>query len=99
MYVAIETHYIGPSNFRGSRIVATTANGHRVVLSCADSLSSEDNHDRAALALAKQMGWHGKLARGGTKRGNAYVWCENGYNLEAPNYSLVDIPKPAEGAE
>ena len=67
MSVSIETKYLGPTNFRGSRIVATTANGQRLVMS-ADH-SSRDPHIDAAVALAVKMGWHGQLVQGVTKAG------------------------------
>jgi hypothetical protein len=74
---AIVTKYHGATNFKGSRISATAEAG-RIYLSWDDSLNVEDNHDAAALALGRKLGWVGKLASGGLPgtRGNAYVFVQ-----------------------
>lgn len=71
---AIETRYLGPTNCRGSRIVAFDEDGNRVTLSYDDALSGEDMHRKAANTLCQKMGWTGDLAAGGTKRGYVFVF-------------------------
>jgi len=88
---AIETKYIGPSNVRGSRIKASAEGVKSITISYDHSLSSEDAHDKAALALANKYGWlsgkHRVLARGGKPdgRGNVYVFVDK--------YAIVRAPK------
>jgi hypothetical protein len=75
--IAIETKYYGATNTRGSKIIASTANGQRLSF----PYDHEGNeHERAADALARKMGWldNGKfrLVGGGTKSGMAFVFVE-----------------------
>jgi len=78
--VAIETKYLGPTNHKPSRIVATTANGQRLVISKAQ-IDDDDTyivHLRAAQMLRDQSGWVGRLVGGSTKRGYVFVFTEDG---------------------
>lgn len=71
---SITTKYIPATNFRGSRVKATTASGQSIILSWADNLDTEENHDRAAIALCRKMKWTPcKLVSGSSKVGNVYV--------------------------
>lgn len=72
MYQAIVTKYLGPTNARGSRVKASAEAGS-LTLSWNDSLNSDQNHARAAQALAKRFGWHGNWY-GGAIPGIAYAW-------------------------
>jgi hypothetical protein len=74
---AITTKFHGPTNFKGSRIKATDSDGNSVTVSTDHALNSDGNHDAAAVALCKKMGWTGSLIRGWTKDGAVYVF-ENG---------------------
>ena len=72
---AITTKYHGATNTRGSRISAQDENRNRVSLAYDDELSSDENHDAAALALCHKMNWkRHNLVRGHEKRGNVYVF-------------------------
>lgn len=72
---AIETKYLGPTDTRGSRIKAVTANGkHSLTVSYDDALSSEDAHGSAAMALAVKIGWTGEMVAGSTRTGYVFVW-------------------------
>lgn len=73
MRVAILTKFIGPTNYRSSRIKAYTETGLQVVVPWQYELNVEDNHVFAAYALVSKMGWDGKWAGGGTKEGYAFV--------------------------
>lgn len=83
---AIVTKYLGPTNYRGSRVKATCQAGS-LILPWDDALDVEANHDMAASALRTKLGWdlnvHGE--RAGTRKmcrgalpdntGNVYVFC------------------------
>ena len=73
---AIVTKYHGPGNVRGSRISASDCDHNKVILSVDNALGIEDNHDRAAWALCKKMGWtEHNLMRGGMPNGDiVYVF-------------------------
>lgn len=66
---AIRTKYLGPTNFRGSRIVATAEGGHRLVIPY-DYGANDHGHSEAALALARKLGWTGVLVPGGLPDGS-----------------------------
>jgi hypothetical protein len=49
----------------------------RLTLSWDHAKNPEENHDAAAVSLAKRLGWHGDMARGGlptSMGGNCYVF-------------------------
>ena len=75
--IAIETRYHGPTNTKGSRIVAS-ANGHRLTIGVDNAVSVEDNHANAAKELARKLKWTGRLIGGHTNRGMVWVW-NNGH--------------------
>ncbi|MDE2022559.1 MAG: hypothetical protein KGI71_06650 [Patescibacteria group bacterium] len=82
---AILTHYVGPSNVRGSRYIATNADGARAIVSADHSLDSFENHWRAAQALCNKLGWHGICEAGATKRGYAFVFVSN------PSHAVLTV--------
>jgi hypothetical protein len=65
---AITTKYIGPTNFKGSRVKAA-CQAKSITLSWDDSLNASDNHTLAARTLAEQMGWDGQWYGGGCPDG------------------------------
>jgi hypothetical protein len=77
MRQAIETKFLGPTNFRGSRIKASAQAGS-ITVSYDHALSSEENHTAAARALASKLGWSLSLIGGGNAKGNGnvYVYAE-----------------------
>ncbi|RWP84718.1 MAG: hypothetical protein EOR11_19860 [Mesorhizobium sp.] len=78
IFQAITTKYYGPANVKGSRIKATAQAG-TVWLEYDDGLSSEQNHNAAAKALADRYGWSGGWIGGGLSTGgNCYVNVEAG---------------------
>jgi hypothetical protein len=82
---AIVTKFIGPSNTKGSRIKATAATGS-LTIHIDHALSIEDNHARAAEALANKWSWRGQWFMGGMPDGHGYCFvCETGihYGSEA----------------
>jgi hypothetical protein len=76
---AITTKFLGPTNFRGSRVKAKCQAGS-ITVSWNDALGVDDNHDTAAQALAEKLDWtgehYGKLVGGGLPdgTGNCYVF-------------------------
>ena len=73
---AIATKYIGPTNYRGSRIKAySEAFPRGLTLSWDHALGVEENHDTAARAFIKAKNWEGVWVRGGSadSKGNVYV--------------------------
>lgn len=71
---AILTRYKGPTNYRGSRIIASDDDGNSVIISYPHELSGEAVHRKAALALCDKMQWKGELASGSIKGGYAFVF-------------------------
>jgi len=73
---AIRTRYCGPTDYRGSRIIATAEGGDRpwrVVVPY--DHGSRDPHRVAAVALCRKLGWHGTLVSGGLPDGScAFVF-------------------------
>lgn len=62
---AIRTRFYGPSNFKGSRYMATDGDGHSITLNTNYELNSDANHERVANALMRKMGWPNELVGGG----------------------------------
>lgn len=77
MMKAITTKYHGPTNVRGSRIIAREPDGASVVRPYDHALNSDQNHQRAAEALADQLGWTGRLVQGALKDGYVHVFVED----------------------
>lgn len=72
---AIVTKYHGPTDSRGSRVSAT-ADAGRVYLSWDAELNTEQNHQRAALALSAKFGWSPNLVGAGLPGNAGYVWSQ-----------------------
>ena len=70
---AIETRYVGPTNFRGARIVATSECGFRSVYDWDHELDQFANHREAARRFAAEHEWFGDWVGGATKRGYCFV--------------------------
>jgi hypothetical protein len=79
MRQAIVTKYLGPTDFRGSRVKAT-ADAGSITIGWDDALDTNENHDRAARALCIKLGWKPRgLVGGGLPQsmgGNCYVFQE-----------------------
>ena len=84
---AIITKYLGPTNFRGSRVKASAQAGS-VTIPWDDAKDSANNHIAAALALIRKYGWNdpnrshmrsphqwaGRMAMGATPDGKGYCF-------------------------
>jgi len=88
----IITHYVGPTNSRGSRIVAQVGDWKRgepgrVSVPYYHAGNGATPHDRAASALCDKMGWgvtspSRECGRGGTADGYVYVFaCDDKVTL------------------
>jgi hypothetical protein len=78
--LAIETRYIGPTNTRGSKVIARVSEElptRKITLEWDNALNPEENHKAAAAALIKKLDWtkphYGDWYCGGTKRGYVFV--------------------------
>ncbi len=65
---AIETKFLGPTNFRGARIKAT-ADAGSITIPWDHAMNVEDNHRAAIRAFVERMGWHGTWVVGATRGG------------------------------
>ena len=64
-HAAIVTRYVGPTDRKGSRIIAHVVGVPGVLTRSYDpALSESVNHMSAALALANKHGWHVTMAQG-----------------------------------
>lgn len=84
---SIETTYHGPTNSRGSRIIATDCGDHRLTVAHNSALNSEPNHAAAAVELCKKLGWFGRLQGGHTKAGMVWVF------IDSANQIIIKQPK------
>jgi len=75
---AIVTKFLGPTNARPARIVAT-CDAKRIVVSkeYGRDENGHDDHEAAAMKLANLLGWGGKWCKGGLPGRNSdcvFVW-------------------------
>lgn len=70
---SIETRYLGPTDTRGGRILATDHDGHRITVPYDHALNPDAMHRAAAYALCRKLGWHGTYYQGSNQRGYAFV--------------------------
>jgi hypothetical protein len=62
---AIRTRYVGPTNTRGSRIIASDGDKNSISTSYPHGLNSDEGHELAAYLLMQKMGWGNHLVGGG----------------------------------
>jgi hypothetical protein len=72
MRQAIQTKFLGPTNFRGSRVKATASAGS-ITIAWNHALGIEGNHLAAARAFAQKFGWSGEWFGGGIETGYVFV--------------------------
>lgn len=78
---AITTKYIGPTNFKGARVKASSQAGS-VTVSWDHALNVDENHAAAARALASKWGWAGKWLGGALPDGKGNVYVNTGRAFE-----------------
>ena len=74
---AIRTRYKGPTDYRGSRIIASDEDGNRITISYDDALNSEEAHRQGAEALCNKMDWEGDMVSGSLKDGYVFVFLKS----------------------
>jgi hypothetical protein len=79
--VAIQTKYLGATNFKGARVKAWREHGPSLTLSWDHALNVEENHKVAAQAFAEKMGWEGRWVGGGLEHGWAFVNVDARYEI------------------
>lgn len=89
---AIKTTYKGPTNNKGSRIIASDEDKNKITIPYPHELSGMDCHAKAAVALCLKMGWTGKLIGGGLKEGYVFVFAP----LNDERYGVYKIEKEVE---
>lgn len=89
MRQAIITKYLGPTNTRGTKVVAKSEAGS-VVLPWDYSKGPEANHQAAASLLAWRLGWDGTWQGGSTPTGYVFTWA-----CDADGFT---VPAKSEGA-
>jgi len=71
----ITTKYLGATNYRGSRIKATTSSGISNTVSWDYEKSTIKNHERAIHELNLKLSWDGELVGGSPDdSGDSYIW-------------------------
>lgn len=75
MRQAITTRYAGPTDSRGSRVIAR-CQAKRITVPWDHALDAEANHTAAALELARQLGWDGEWLGGGLPDDSGYAFVQ-----------------------
>lgn len=70
---AIRTRYVGPTNTRDSRIIASDGDGNKVLIGYPHQLTSDDGHRLAAQTLMDKMEWRNEIVGGGFGNDNYWV--------------------------
>lgn len=70
---SIETHYVGPTNHRGSRIIAKTPGARRITHAWNYEINEDANHYAAAEALRAKLDWPSIKAGGSTAKGYVFL--------------------------
>jgi hypothetical protein len=90
----IETKYIPATSTRGRRVKATSTSGISVTVPWNDGVADEQNHHRAAAALAQTLGWTGRMVSGSLRRGGlVYVFLPVSHG----SHEVVDLRRAAAG--
>ena len=79
---SISTKYFGPSNVKGSRIIATASGdgpgNPKIVMRYDHALGVDENRAKAARLLAEKLEWSGKWVMVGSKTGAVFPLVETG---------------------
>jgi len=82
----IYTKYMGPTNFKGSRIKAYDTDGNYVTIPYPHEHNHDDAHFSAVLSLCVKMDWQGVMVSGDAPHGNmVFVWERFGPNERFPH--------------
>ena len=69
----ITTKFIQPTNHTGARIKATSSSGISMTRAYEHGMSTEENHEEVAMALAERLEWDYDFAVGDTSTGFVFV--------------------------
>jgi hypothetical protein len=69
----ITTKFLQPTNHTGARIKATSSGGISMTRSYEHGMSTEENHEEVAMALAERLEWDYDFAVGYTPTGFVFV--------------------------
>ena len=78
LYCPIYTTYKGPTNTKGSRIIAKSSNGFKVTVPYDYSLNSQDRHAKAANELIAKFGWEGEWVGAEGEKGYVFICLKKG---------------------
>lgn len=93
MRQGITTRFLGPSNVKGSRYKATArpGKGFSLTMPADHALNYEDNHAKAAQALAAKLGWDGLWVCGGSPDERGYIFVHSGSSYLPFNGSKIKL--------
>lgn len=97
----VESHYVGPTDTKGARIIATTVGGARLVVDWDYELSPTDNHVKAMKALAIQLNWldeTGMAIVGTTKKGFCLAFFDTCGVVTSPLCEWALVPMSMKGS-
>ena len=77
---AITTKYMGPTNHRPSRIKATSCGGKTITNAYDGELSTEANHQAAAISLLDSIGWRQEMVGGTLSADGRMAWVSTSRN-------------------
>lgn len=90
---AIFTRYRGPTNCRGSKIVAKASDNSARSYGIKHSLGIDDMHCLAAMEYAKARGWSGFYRAGALPDGLVFVSAASDINSWKHGSALVDFAR------
>jgi hypothetical protein len=73
IYKTISTKFLGPTDTKGARIVASIDDGRKVTIGYPYELNSACAHKHAAETLCTELGINTKLLQGATKEGYVFL--------------------------
>lgn len=89
---AITTKFMGPTDFRGSRIRAFTED-QSITVPYEYEGHPEEAHEKAARALMDKMRWQADLLGGGVKGGYVWVMVPETFRRARPSRDRSQTPK------
>lgn len=86
---SIITRYTGPTNTRGSRIIARSTGGIRRTYPIRNDLTNDANHKGAAHSLAMELAWSGEWVGGAYNDKGDQIWVR-WWEDKRDNFSVPD---------
>jgi hypothetical protein len=81
----ITTKFLQPTNSTGARIKATSSSGISMTRTYEHGMSTEENHEEVAMALAERLEWDYDFAVGDTATGFVFVPVDHSRLLNVRN--------------